>query len=108
MSVPELKYCPGLLTEGYTTYSPAFLRRMFDGRKVSHLLSYNSPQHSEEDTARFLENQKRISISGVQEKLSLVLHKNQLRLTEEGEQGTYILKPVPRDLKKVNQVPANE
>ena len=31
-----------------------------------------------------------------------------LRLTKEGEQGTYILKPIPRDLKKVNQVPANE
>lgn len=108
MSIPELKYCPGLLTEGHTTYSPAFLRRMFDGRKVSHLLPYDSPQHSEEDAARFLENRKRISISGVQEKLSLVLHKNELRLTEEGEQGTYILKPVSGDLKKVNQVPANE
>jgi serine/threonine-protein kinase HipA len=29
-------------------------------------------------------------------------------LTKEGEQGTYILKPIPRDLKKVDQVPANE
>jgi len=31
-----------------------------------------------------------------------------LRLTKEGEQGTYILKPIPRDLIKVDQVPANE
>ena len=108
MSVPEIKYCPGLLTEGYHTYSPAFLRRMFDGKKVSHILRYDSPQHSEEDAAQFIENRKRISISGVQEKLALALHKNELRLTEEGEQGTYILKPIPRDLKKVNQVPANE
>lgn len=108
MSIPQIKYCPGLLTEGHYTYSPAFLRRMFDGRKVSHILPYDSLQHSEEDAARFIENRKRISISGVQEKLSLALHKNELRLTEEGEQGTYILKPVPRDLKKVNQVPANE
>jgi serine/threonine-protein kinase HipA len=37
-----------------------------------------------------------------------VLEKNVLRLTHEGEQGTYILKPIPRDLKKVDQVPANE
>jgi len=44
----------------------------------------------------------------VQEKLSFLLEKNQLRLTKEGEQGTYILKPMPRDLKKVDQVPANE
>ena len=42
------------------------------------------------------------------EKVSLILEKNKLRLTEEGEQGTYILKPIPRDLKKVRQVPANE
>lgn len=108
MSVPEIEYCPGLLTEGYHAYSPAFLRRMFDGKKVSHILRYDSPQHSEEDAARFIENRKRISISGVLEKLSLALHRNELRLTEEGEQGAYILKPVPRDLKKVNQAPANE
>ena len=55
-----------------------------------------------------MENRKRISISGVQEKLSFLLEKNQMRLTNEGEQGTYILKPIPRDLKKVDQVPANE
>lgn len=55
-----------------------------------------------------MENRKRISISGVQEKMSLLLSKNILRLTENGEQGTYILKPIPRDLKKVDQVPANE
>ena len=29
-------------------------------------------------------------------------------LTAKGEQGTYILKPIPRDIKKVIQVPANE
>jgi len=44
----------------------------------------------------------------MQEKLSLILDKNKLRLTDEGEQGTHILKPIPRDLKKVDQVPANE
>ena len=108
MNVPELQYCPGTLAEGYDTYSPAFLRRMFDGRKVSHVLPYDSPQSNEEEAEKFLENRKRISISGVQEKLSLLLQKNELRLTEKGEQGTYILKPIPRDLKKVNQVPANE
>jgi serine/threonine-protein kinase HipA len=69
---------------------------------------YEYPKHSEEVAELFLENRKRISISGVQEKLSLILEKNTLRLTKEGEQGTYILKPIPRDLKKVDQVPANE
>jgi len=79
-----------------------------DGKKINEILPYNSPKQSEETTALFMENRKRISISGVQEKLSMVLEKNTLRLTKDGEQGTYILKPIPRDLKKVEQVPANE
>lgn len=71
-------------------------------------MPYEQPQQSEEVAEQFMENRKRISISGVQEKLSFLLEKNVLRLTKEGEQGTYILKPIPRDLKKVDQVPANE
>ncbi|MBX3240963.1 MAG: HipA domain-containing protein [Chitinophagaceae bacterium] len=108
MSVPELIYCPGSLAEGFTSYSPTFLRRMFDNKKVSHILPYDAAQVNIEDAEKFMENRKRFSISGVQEKMSLLLIKNKLRLTENGEQGTYILKPIPRDLKKVDQVPANE
>ncbi len=108
MNSDELKYCPGTLAEGFTTYSPSCIRNLFNGKKVSHVLSYDAPQLNEEVAEQFIENRKRISISGVQEKLSLLLDKNVLRLTKEGEQGTYILKPIPRDLKKVDQVPANE
>lgn len=108
MSLPEIKYCPGTLAEGFDTYSTACLRRVFEGRKVSHVLPYAPPQSNEEDAEKFIENRKRISISGVQEKLSLLLDKNKLRLTEKGEQGTYILKPIPRDVKSIDQVPANE
>jgi len=108
MNVRDLKYCPSSLTEGYSTYSPASLRRLFSGKKVSHVLPYNPPQKDEEVAELFMENRKRISISGVQEKLSLVLDKNKLRLTRKGEQGTYILKPIPSDLMKADQVPANE
>lgn len=108
MSLPEIKVCPGTLAEGFATYSPTCLKRVFDGRKVSHILPYNPPSVSEEDAEKFLQNRKRLSISGVQEKVSLLLEKNKLRLTDEGEQGTYILKPIPRDLRKVAQVPANE
>lgn len=108
MNLDELKYCPGTLAEGFTTYSPSCLRNLFSGKKVNHVLPYEQPQQSEEVAEKFMENRKRISISGVQEKLSFLLEKNQLRLTNEGEQGTYILKPIPRDLKKVDQVPANE
>lgn len=108
MSVPDIKYCPGTLKEGFNTYSPAALRTVFDGKKVSHILPYQAPKRDEDTNELFMENRKRISISGVQEKLSLILDKNKLRLTEKGEQGTHILKPIPIDLKKVNQVPANE
>lgn len=108
MDLDKLKSCPGTLADGFTTYSPACLRNLFNGKKVSHVLPYEPPLQSEEVAELFMENRIRISISGVQEKLSLLLEKNQLRLTKKGEQGTYILKPIPGDLKKVDQVPANE
>lgn len=108
MNSDELKYCPGTLAEGFTTYSPGCLRNLFNGRKVNHVLPYEQPQQSEEVAEQFMDNRIRISISGVQEKLSFLLEKNMLRLTNKGEQGTYLLKPIPRDLKKVDQVPANE
>ncbi len=107
MRMGPIIICPGTLAAGFTTYSPTCLRNVFNGKRVHHLLPF-SQQQNEEVVEQFIENRKRISISGVQEKLSLLLNKNQLRLTREGEQGTYILKPIPRDLKKVDQVPANE
>ncbi|MDA8693159.1 HipA domain-containing protein [Saprospiraceae bacterium] len=106
--IKELDRCPGTLKLGYKTYSPSCRRKLFSNKKVDHTLPYSSPNQSEEDNEKFIENRKRISISGVQEKLSLTLNKNKLKLTEEGEQGTHILKPIPRDLKFVDQVPANE
>ncbi|KJF44167.1 type II toxin-antitoxin system HipA family toxin [Draconibacterium sediminis] len=108
MSLPKIKYCPGTLAEGFNTYSTTCLRKVFAGKKVNHILPYAPPRSNEEDTEKFIENRKRISISGVQEKISLLLDKNKLRLTEKGEQGTYILKPIPIDLKNTDQVPANE
>lgn len=108
MNLEKIDTCPGTLAKGFKTYSPICLKYMFNGKKVNHVLPYNSSQKDEKVAEQFLENRKRISISGVQEKLSLILIKNQLRLTKQGEQGTYILKPIPRDLKQVNQVPANE
>jgi serine/threonine-protein kinase HipA len=108
MKLETINYCPGTLAAGFSTYSPSCLRQVFYGKKVSHILPYEHPQQNETAAELFMENRKRISISGVQEKLSLRLDKNVLRLTQQGEQGTHILKPIPRDLKKVDQVPANE
>lgn len=104
----KINNCPGTLAEGFSTYSPSCLRNMFNNKSVSHILPYEKPEFNEIVSDDFIENRKRISISGVQEKLSLILDGNVLRLTKLGEQGGYILKPIPRDLKKVNEVPANE
>lgn len=104
----ELNRCPGTLKSGFKSYSPAALRNVFFGKKVSHILPYHTSKRDGDTNELFMENRNRISISGVQEKLSLIQEKNQLRLTKSGEQGTHILKPIPIDLKKVNEVPANE
>lgn len=106
--IEELQRCPGTLKDGFGTYSPGCRKKVFFNKKVDHVLPYKSPDQSEEDKEKFIENRKRISISGVQEKLSLTLNRNKLKLTEDGEQGKYILKPIPRDLKLVDQVPSNE
>ncbi|MDP2387972.1 MAG: HipA domain-containing protein [Bacteroidota bacterium] len=104
----QVKNCPGSLKEGFSTYSGAVLKRMFENKKVHHILPFSSPDTEGPQQEKFIENRKRISISGVQEKLSIILIKNKLQLTEPGQQGQYILKPIPRDILKVSQVPANE
>lgn len=104
----SLTFCPGTLAEGHDTYSRTALKRVFDGRKVSHVLPYNSPSTNEITDELFEENRKSMSISGVQEKFSVLLEKNKLRLIREGEQGHYILKPIPGAGKNKEQMPANE
>ncbi len=104
----SIKVCPGTLSEGFTTYSRTALKRVFQGKKVYHVLPYDSPASNPESDALFEENRKHMSISGVQEKYSVVLDKNILRLTKEDERGTYILKPIPAAGKKPDQMPANE
>ena len=108
MSLPKIAYCPGTLSSGFETYSQTALNRVFHGKKVHHLLPYDSPNSNEENNILFDENRKRISISGVQEKFSVVLEKNKLRLARENEAGTHILKPIPNFGKKADQMPANE
>lgn len=108
MNLPEIKYCPGTLAEGFNTYSRISLKRVFEGKKVYHFLPYDSPASNEETAELFDENRKRMSISGVQEKFSILLEKNKLRLINEGERGIYILKPIPGAGKKQDQMPANE
>jgi serine/threonine-protein kinase HipA len=109
MPLPEIKYCPSTLQPGFTTYSPAAQQALFGSRskKVSHILPFGPPGKNSELTREYNEKRKRISISGVQEKYSLKLVKNDLLLTDTG--GTHILKPVPAErLELVGDLPANE
>lgn len=100
--------CPSTLKKGLDTYSKTALNRLFNGRKVSPTLPYESPVSNAVTEELFKENKKRLSISGVQEKFSVLLEKNKLRLINEGEQGQYILKPIPNVGSKTEQMPANE
>jgi serine/threonine-protein kinase HipA len=108
ISEVKVSVCPGTLAEGYTTYSPTCIKNVFGGKKVSHILPFASSSFNEESAKAFIDNKERLSISGAQEKLSVIQEGTNLRLTKFGEQGTHILKPIPRDVLKVDQVPANE
>ena len=99
--------CPSTLVSGFTSYSPGGLRKLFDGKKVSPILPYDAPDlHGEPE--EFLENREHISISGVQEKLSVLVDRGTIRLTRAGEQGTHLLKPISSRLTRASDMPANE
>ncbi len=104
----SINYCPGTLKAGHDRYCRTALKRVFAGRNVSHVLPYNSMFENNLLQSQFEENIRRISISGMQQKYSLIQVKNKLRLAEQGEQGTHILKPIPRKGRRADQMPANE
>lgn len=108
MKSTSINFCPGTLAKGHSTYSRTALKRVFQGKKVSHILPYAAPNSDDKTDQLFVDNRKRLSISGVQEKFSVLLEKNKLRLIKEDEQGSYILKPVPNAGKNADQMPANE
>ena len=108
MLLPEINNCPGTLAPGFITYSRACLKRVFDGHQVNHLLPYDSPALDIVSENSILKVKTHASISGVQVKFSVLMEKNKLRLASEGEKGTYILKPIPRNEKNADQMPANE
>ena len=76
-------------------YSRQTLKEMFDGKTVSPVLPYTSLDSDRETAELVAKGNGRISLSGVQPKYSMVVDDGQLRLTNNGEQGHYILKPAP-------------
>lgn len=103
----KLHNCPGTLAAGYDTYSPTAIRRIFDGKKVCHTLDFSNDDN---DREQIIENMERISISGVQEKVSTIIQNGKVILTPEGKQGRYIVKPAPseRSLENRQFLPTNE
>lgn len=102
----EITKCPGTLAPGFNGYSKTCLKRMFDGKRTSHITDFSYEASSPE----FISAISRISISGMQEKLSVVIRNGKVVLTEDGEHGRYIIKPIPGDrtLKYRQLIPANE
>ena len=104
----EIKNCPSTLTEGYSTYSPYAVKHLFDGRKASHLLTFNISEMRKYDA--ITKAMQYISVSGAQEKFSAVVDNGNIRMANTKERSTHIIKPVPWDetLLTRKQIPANE
>lgn len=98
--------CSGCLKQiDYAGYCRKCLKDLFEGKKVEHVLAFNSPY--KEDSDLYQERTKKLSISGVQVKYSMRLDDKKLVLTDTG--GQYILKPIPvGQFKNLDQAPANE
>ena len=100
--------CPSTLQSGYETYSPQAIKTLFDGQVVSPFIDIDFEKESDQQQA--MENMNNMSISGAQEKFSAIIENGTIRLTHDGEQATYILKPAPFNLSLSTrkQIPANE
>ena len=72
-------------------FSAKALKLLFDNKKVSPYLNFETPDFIYNNDFEY--NIRQISISGVQVKYSLKLEENTLKLTEVG--GRYLLKPIP-------------
>lgn len=103
-----LTHCPSTLQANFPTYSPAAIRALFNGVRVSPYLDFEFEEYRLPgiDTVR----SRNISVSGVQEKFGAVIEDGRLRLSARSEQSTHILKPAPFDpsLPLRKQIPANE
>lgn len=102
----KIDVCPGTLANGFSHYSPSCIKYLFDGVNISHILDFDYSS----DGNDFINSINRISISGVQEKISAVISKKKIIITPEGCHGRYIIKPAPnyKHLRFREFIPANE
>ena len=99
----NINRCPGCLEPENNTYCKKCIKKLFNGKKVSHILNFDRPEFD-----RIKKEQGgRLSLSGIQIKHALKLENNNLILIEK--KGEYILKPIPSGLFiNLDQLPANE
>jgi serine/threonine-protein kinase HipA len=96
--------CPGCLKADEATYCKNCRKELFDGKKISHKLPFSRPAFDEEKLKITTE---RMSISGIQPKISLALNAGRLEMVKS--RGQYILKPRPYGpYKNLEIVPINE
>lgn len=98
--------CAGCYKPNVEGFCPKCRKKLFDGLRVPHVLSFETPKAA--NLEAFQEKTKQLSISGVQLKYSLRLQDKELVLTEKG--GQYILKPIPpsRQIVLPEEAPENE
>ena len=58
-----LNVCPSTLAEGFDTYSPTARKLLFDGKVVSHILGFDSPNNESADKEEYARHVGRISLS---------------------------------------------
>lgn len=104
----DINNCPSTLMEGFKTYSPKAVKSLWDGKKVNHILDFNIDDLR--TVPDITEAMHRISVSGVQEKFPAIIENGKIRIAQNQERSTYILKPAPWDqtLQSRKQIPANE
>ena len=99
-----MKRCPGCFKADEKTYCRTCRKRLFDGKKVPFELPFSRPAYDKE---KLEVTPDRMSISGIQSKISLALNEGRLEMVNSG--GAYILKPRPHGaFQRLEVVPINE
>jgi serine/threonine-protein kinase HipA len=96
--------CPGCFKAEQDTYCRPCRKRLFGGKQVPFILPFSRRDYN---AAKFAVTADRLSISGIQTKISLGLNDRRLEMVNSG--GQYILKPIPQGVfQHLELVPINE
>lgn len=103
----KLKKCPGSYKTGCETYTSAVIRRVFDGHRISHIMHPDSTNTND----IIFDNITNSAVPGKCKKFFATIKNGYLTPCQFGEQGQYIVKPIPENrcnLQNKFYKPANE